>query len=482
MEKRYLTVLLLPLAAFGQSAPQAARTWREAHEKAIVAEFTELLSIPNVARDLPNIRRNAAAIRAMLEKRGAATRLLEVPNAPPAVYGEINTPGATQTVIFYAHYDGQPVEPKEWIGGDPFKPVIRNTPDPRIYARSASDDKAPLIAWVSALDALRAARIPLRSHIKFFLEGEEEAGSRHLGDILKANKDLLKGDVWIFCDGPVHQNRQQQVVFGARGSVGLQLTVYGPRRELHSGHYGNWAPNPIVRLAHLLTTMRDEEGRILIAGYYDDVVPLNDRERRAIAEAPRFDDQIKEELWLKRAEGNGRRLDELINLPALNLRGISSAGVGEQSRNVIPTSATASIDLRLVKGMDAQRAVGKLIAHVRAQGYHVVDTEPDAATRLQYPKVARIHQTDGYNAVRADMDQPIARKVIQAVESARGKVVLMPTSGGSLPLTVFEEVLATPVICVPIANHDNNQHGHNENIRLQNLWDGIETMAALLVL
>ena len=212
------------------------------------------------------------------------------------------------------------------------------------------------------------------------------------------------------------------------------------------------------------------------------MVPLNDRERRAIAAAPVFDEQLKEELWLKRTEGNGKRLDELINLPALNVRGISSAGVGAQSRNVIPTSATASLEIRLVKGMDSRRAVGKFIAHIRSQGYYVTEHEPDAATRLQYPKVAWVQPGDGYNGVRADMDLPIAQKVVRAVESARGKVVLLPTLGGSLPLAVFEEVLGAPVIVVPIANHDNNQHGHNENIRLQNLWDGIETMAALLVL
>jgi acetylornithine deacetylase/succinyl-diaminopimelate desuccinylase-like protein len=235
-------------------------------------------------------------------------------------------------------------------------------------------------------------------------------------------------------------------------------------------------------LAHLVASMRDEDGRVHVAGFYDDVEPLSVSEKRAIAAMPEVETELKRELLLVRTEGSGKRLDELIALPALNIQGIASASVGSQSRNVVPATATASIGIRLVKGMNHRRAVDKVIEHIRRQGYHVVESEPDEATRLRYPKVCLIRRRGGYNAVRAPMDSAIAQKVIQAVRAARGDVVLIPTAGGSLPIAPIEETLRKPVIMVPIANHDNNQHGHNENIRIQNLWDGIETMAALLTI
>jgi acetylornithine deacetylase/succinyl-diaminopimelate desuccinylase-like protein len=499
--RRCLLVALLAALSTAAGPPSAARRYREAHERAIIDEFTALLSIPNVASDLGNMRRNAAHIRRMLEKRGIRSRLLEVEGGPPAIHGILRTPGARRTLLFYAHYDGQPVEPAKWTGHHPFSPILRSRaleaggrpiplpppgrrfdPEWRLYARAAGDDKAPIVAWLTALDALRDARIRLRSNIAFFLDGEEEAGSPHLPRILRKHRDLLRADVWIFCDGPVHQSRRQQIAFGARGTTGFQLTVYGAARELHSGHYGNWAPNPAAMLARLLASMRDDEGGVLVKGFHDDAVPLSPRERRALAAMPLYDAELKRELLLGRSEGRGSRLEELINRPGLTVRGLASAGVGAQSRNVIPSTATASIELRLVKGMKHRRAVDRVVAHIRAQGYHVVEAEPDAAARLRHPRLARIERGSGYDAVRAPMDLPIAQEVIRAVESARGEVILMPTLGGSLPIAPIADILRAPVIIVPIANHDNNQHGHDENLRLGNLWDGIETMAALLAM
>lgn len=478
---------------------RVARQHRAARERAIIDEFAALLALPNIARNRADMQRNAEYIRGMMQKRGIRTELLETPGAPPFVYGELITAGANQTVMFYAHYDGQPVEPDRWTDSGPFAPVLRDEaienggkiiplpagrflPHWRLYARSASDDKAPIMAILSALDALRAANLPLRSNFKFILDGEEEAGSPHIGTAVRQYQEKLKADVWIFCDGPVHQTRKQQIVFGVRGSMGFNLTVYGPRQELHSGHYGNWAPNPASMLARLVASLRDDDGRVLVPGFYDDVEPLSEAEKQAIAAAPEADSELKESQWLGRLEGNGKRLEELVTLPSLNIRGLAAAGVGSQSRNVIPSEATASIDIRLVKGMDHRRTMDKVIAHVRAQGYHLVESEPDAETRKRYPKICRLTRAGGNNGVRAPMDSPIATKVIQAVKAARGEVVLLPNMGGSLPIAPIAEVLQVPVIIVPIANHDNNQHGHNENIRIQNLWDGIETMAALLAL
>jgi acetylornithine deacetylase/succinyl-diaminopimelate desuccinylase-like protein len=493
---------------FSQSPADAAWSYRQAHEHEIIEEFADLLSIPNVASDAPNIRRNAELISRMLEKRGVKTRLLEIPEAPPVVFGEIDTPGATRTLIFYAHYDGQPVEPAKWIGGDPFRPTLSSVslgsegphiglpandiefpakgrifnPEWRLYARSSGDDKAPIIAICAALDALRAGKIAVNSNIRFFFEGEEEAGSPHLAQIVEKHRDLLKADAWLICDGPVDQTRRQQIYFGARGVTGMEITVYGPRRELHSGHYGNWAPNPAMMLAKLLASMKDDDGRVLIKGFYDGVEALTETEKRAAASAPDNDAALRSELGIAWTEGAGKRLIELLNLPSLNIRGFLSSSVGATARNVIPSTATASIDIRLVKGIDHVKAVDRVIEHIRAQGYQVVESEPDQATRLKYPKIAKVIRQGGYNASRTSMDLPISKAVVAAVESARGSVIKMPTLGGSVPLYIFTDNMKTPCVGIPIANHDNNQHSSNENIRLRNLWDGIETMAALLTM
>jgi acetylornithine deacetylase/succinyl-diaminopimelate desuccinylase-like protein len=502
--RTFLTLLLLTCAGNAQTNPAsvAARQWRQTHERAIIADFAELLSIPNIATDKVNIRRNAEAIAKLLQKRGVATQLVDVPGSNPVVQGELKTPGATRTIVLYAHYDGQPLDPKEWAT-PPFSPVLRDRliekdgqvvpwdavkypldPEARIYARSASDDKAPIIAIATALDAIRAAGLKTRSNIRFVFEGEEEAGSVNLEKILTAHKELFTGDVWLICDGPVAQNRQQLVAFGARGVTTLNITVYGPRRELHSGHYGNWAPNPAMMLARLLTSMKDDNGRVLVDHFYDGIAPLSETEKRAIAAAPSPDADLMRELWLGSTEGAPGKLIELLQQPSLNIRGMASSRIGAQASNVIPSSATASLDIRLVKGMDHEKVEARVMDHIRKQGYFVMEGEPGAEVRMAHPKIASVTTGGhgGYNAVRTSMDLAISREVIRVVESARGPAVKFPTMGGSVPLEGIERALGTRTITIPIANHDNGQHSFNENIRIQNLWDGIELMAALLTM
>jgi len=501
-----LLTLLLPTSLSAQTTTQdKVRNYRRTNERKIVNEFLSLLAIPNIASDNPNIRKNAEAIVEIMKRRGLNPRLLEArtPNVPPVVYGEFRTPGAQRTLVLYAHYDGQPTDPKQWTGTLPWQPVFRSAaleaggqvlptpsdeqalnPEWRIYARSASDDKAGVLSILNAFDALQASSIALTSNIKFVFEGEEEAGSSHLGEIIKLNKDLLEGDSWIICDGPVHQSGVKQVVFGARGDVNVDVTVYGAKRPLHSGHYGNWAPNPAMLLAQLLASMKNADGRVLIDGWYSDVEPLGEAERKAIAEAPQYDEELKRQLGISRTEGGGKSLMELINVPSLNINGFSSGDVGALARNVIPTSASAVLDLRLVRGNDHGRQVQRLIDHIKKQGYFVVDHIPTDDERSKYPLLAKVSaRSGGYNAERTRMDLPISLAVIDAVQSTvKDRVVLLPTSGGSLPLSVITDNLKTVTMSVPIANYDNNQHAENENIRLQNLWDGIETYAALMTM
>jgi acetylornithine deacetylase/succinyl-diaminopimelate desuccinylase-like protein len=464
--------LLISLLLVTLVNAQDIRAYRQAHEKEILAEFVTLLSIPNVASDKANITRNSDYIVKAFAKRGITARLLEVAGAPPVVYAEINPPNAHGTITFYAHYDGQPIEPAKWTD-PPFQPTFHGD---RLYARSASDDKAPIQAFLTALDA----GVHPSARIRFFFEGEEEAGSPHLPQIVEKYRDLIKTDLWLFCDGPVDQSRRQQVYFGARGDTHVELTVYGPAHELHSGHYGNWAPNPAMMLARLLVSMKDDDGKVLIKGFYDGAAPFTASEKAAMEAAPINDETLKKELGLARSEGGGAKLVDLISQPSLTVRGFSSASVGATARNVIPSDAVASIDMRLVKGIDYNTQIDRFVQHVKDQGYHVVDKDPDMDTRLTYPKIAKIVRGGGYNSARTSIDLPLSKLVIATLEKARGPLVVMPTLGGSIPLYLFTDTLNTPAIGIPIANHDNNQHSSNENIRIQNLWDGIETMAALL--
>lgn len=454
----------------------------------VLNEFRDFLSIPNVAADPDGLKENAAWIRAALERRGVQTQLLEVPGAPAAVYGQLTVDNAPRTVLFYAHYDGQPVDPSKWNVSGPFEPSLRggsaDDPESRLYARSASDDKGVIMAMLAALDAMRAGQGRPTVNIKFLFEGEEEAGSASLGRLLRKYEPLVLADFWIICDGPVHQTRLQQIYFGARGITGFQLKVYGAKRELHSGHYGNWAPNPAMMLARLLASMKDDEGHVTIPGFYTGIAPLSETEVAAMKAEPPIDEALKRELWLARTENGPQRLMEVLNQPSFNIRGLESGAVGEQSRNVVPAVAQASVDIRLVKGLDPSAMLDKVKAHIRDQGYFLVDgREPTEIERLQWPKVASFYSTEsGYRAVRTSMDLPQSRVVIAALEGMGKPVVKMPTLGGSVPLAIIEDVVHVPLIGVPIANHDNNQHSHNENLRLQNLWDGIDTMRALFMM
>lgn len=479
---------------------QTSGEYRRTHEAEIINEFVDLLSIPNVASDTSNIRLNAEKLIGMMTRRGIQSRLLEG-NGSPAVFGELKSPTATKTVAIYAHYDGQPVDASKWASA-PFKPELRDKPvesggrvisfpnrgekfDPewRLYARSASDDKAPIIAMLAALDALKSANRKPTVNLKFFFDGEEEAGSPNLKDIVERNAALLQADVWLCADGPVHQTRKPLIYFGARGVVTVNVTVYGATRALHSGHYGNWSPNPAMRLAKLLAGMKDDSGRVLIGGFYSDVEPLGAEEKQALQDMPATDAELMRELGLAATDGAGRTLVELINEPSLNIDGLRSEDVGSNSRTVIPSEATATIDMRLVKGIDPRRQVERLIAHIEKQGYFVVSAEPDQSIRLAHPMIARVTSLGGYRAVRTAIGLPIAKSIISAVELALGqKPVLAPTLGGSVPLYIFEDTTRAPQIGVPIVNHDNNQHSSNENIRLQNLWDGIEIFAALMTM
>ena len=478
----------------------AVRAYRVTHEQPIIQELVDLLAIPNIASDEPNIRRNADRLRAMLERRGFGVRSFEIPKRGPIIFAELAAPGAARTVVFYAHYDGQPADPKAWTGTGPFEPGLRTgsieaggtlrpfpgagTPyedDWRIYARSASDDKSPIVALLAAVDALAAKGVPRTVNLKVVLDSEEENGSPGLEPALAANREFVRGDVLITGDGPVHPSGRPLVFYGNRGVLDFNLTVYGPVRGLHSGHYGNWAPNPAMRLAQLLASMKDATGRVLIDGFYADVVPLTGRERAAVDALPQNDAELMRELQFGEPEGGGRKLADLINEPSLNIRGLRSAYVGDESQNVVPDRAQASCDIRLVRNIDPDGQIARVLAHIEKQGYFVVrDREPTPEERRSHPRVARLDYGGGYPATRTSMDLPVSAAVARVLDEAlAGGVVKAPTLGGSVPMHLFDR-LGLPVIGVPIVNYDNSQHSHNENLRIGHFWRGMETDAARL--
>jgi acetylornithine deacetylase/succinyl-diaminopimelate desuccinylase-like protein len=493
--KTALALILAMLAGSLRADPAVvanqARAWRIAHEKQILAEFAELLSIPNLASDRSNIQRNAEAVKALCEKRGLSANLVTMEGAPPVVVADLVVPNAKRTIAFYAHYDGQPVDPAQWKS-EPWKPVMRDRdghdvdwqsaesvdPEWRLFARSSGDDKVPIIAMLAALDALRDQGVRPTVNLRFFFEGEEEAGSPHLAEYLKKFPSGSRPDAWVFCDGPVHQSRRMELVFGARGTIGVDLTVYGPIKGLHDGHYGNWVPNPIVRLTHLIDSMRDENGQILIKGFYDDVRAPTAAEKDALTKIPDVEGDLRREFQIAETEGNKKPLNELLLLPGLNLRGIEAGHVGAQASNTIPTEARASIDFRLVPDETPESIKPLVERHLTAQGYTIVRDTPNSAQRLANPKLVKVEWSAGYPASRTPLDLPFSRELATIMTAAGHEPVRLPTAGGSLPMDLFQQGNNVPVIAFPIANHDDNQHAANENVRLQNLWDGIEVFTA----
>jgi acetylornithine deacetylase/succinyl-diaminopimelate desuccinylase-like protein len=497
----------LPAPLLAQSGGDVARAYREAHEVEILHDFAELLSYPNRARDLDDIARVAEYIRNELTMVGVDSKLLTLEGVPPIVYGRLDVPGASRTLGIYVHYDGQAVDPSNWTHA-PFEPTLYSAsmlaggepipmPDPgdavdpewRLYARSAGDDKAPIAAILPVLRAFQEGDVTPTSNLIFFFDGEEEAGSRNMSRFMDTYRaDVEDIDIWLFFDGPAHPSGRPQITFGVRGSMGMEVTVYGATRNLHSGHYGNWAPDTGNILARLLTSMKDADGNVLVEGWYDTVEPIGDEERAALAAMPDWDGQLKRELGIVRTEVESESLPERLMVPALNVRGITSGNTGALARNVIPNTAIAALGIRLVLGNDPAHLRQLIVDHIEAQGFHVVAEDPDMETRLRYPLIAKVTGGGGSRAARTSMANPFAQSIMAAARAAAdrafgpGSLVVAPGMGGTLPLTPFTEQLGKPAIVVPIANHDNNQHAPDENLRIANLWYAIDLYAQLLTM
>lgn len=489
----------LRVAAAQELRPQIERFVAD-HQQAIVRELADLLAIPNVAADRADIRRNAEHLRALLARRGFAAELLET-EGNPLVFGELRVPGAARTLLLYAHYDGQPVNPPGWKQASPFAPVLRSgrledgardlgdprtvarfDPDWRIYARSASDDKSPIVALAAALDALKSLGLAPTSTVKVILDGEEEAGSPSLVPAIARYREKLAADAMLILDGPVHPGGRPTLVYGARGNLAIQLTVYGPKFPLHSGHYGNWVPNPAMRLAQLLATFKDERGRVLVEGFYDGIDPPSAEERALLDAVPDDPAALRALFGIAEPEDPAQSLQDALQRPSFNVRGLASALVGPEARTIIPDRAVAEIDVRLVKETPAAVMFEKIAAHVRRQGWHVVSQDPDDETRARHPRIVKlVARGAGTDAYRTSPLLPVSKRLAASLERTFGEPpVQIRTSGGTVPIAPFIDALGFPAISVPIVNFDNNQHGENENLRIGHFFRGIVTLAAVL--
>jgi acetylornithine deacetylase/succinyl-diaminopimelate desuccinylase-like protein len=485
-----LALSVIRIAA--QSSPLTA--WRAAHERQILDELLQLVAIPNVAGADSDMRRNAEHLAVLFEKRGFMVERTEG-GGSPVVFASLDVPSARGTLVLYIHYDGQPVDASEWTRCKPFAPCVHGPsgevrlqpdttidPDWRVYGRSASDDKGPIVAVLNAVEGLRATGAGPAWNLRVVLDGEEEAGSANFRRFAAARADALKGDLAIMLDGPRHPSGRPTLYYGVRGGAGLTLTVYGARADLHSGNYGNWAPDPAMRLARLLASMKDESGRVTIAGFYDDVTPLTPTELKALDEMPNVEAALKKDFLVAQPERPEQRLERKLNEPTLSVLAMEAGGGFDAApRSAIPSTAAARIEMRLVHGLSPDRMNRRVVDHIKAQGYFVVEGRaPTDDERLTHPLLARVDPRGGSSAPRVSMDEPMASAVVSALTRDGRELVRLPTLGGGMPFATFSDRM--PTVGFSMVNHDNNQHGRDENLRLRNLWEGVEMMAAIMTM
>ncbi|MFT5998108.1 MAG: acetylornithine deacetylase/succinyl-diaminopimelate desuccinylase-like protein [Neolewinella sp.] len=458
----------------------------------------ELLSIPNVASFPEDIEKNVVWCESAFGKRGFQTTRIDTETVP-LLLAERKSGGATKTVLIYLQIDGQPVDSTRWFQTHPFQPVLKERnasgkweiipwsridnydDEMRVFARSASDAKGPVAMFLTALDAIKSRELNPNFNIKVIMDFEEELGSPHLPQAVMENRALLAADMLIIFDGPRHITNQPTLTFGARGIATVTLTTYGPAVPQHSGHFGNYAPNPALRMAKLLASMKDDEGRVTIPGFYDGI-KIDAATERILRAVPDDEQQIRDRLQLGAVDKVGSYYQEAIQYPSLNIRGMQSGWIDEKARTIVPSWARAEIDVRLVLEVDPERLMKLIREHVEKQGYFVTEETPDKETRMAHEKVATFTYDISYQSFRTDFDSEVGIWLRSALNRAFGKdPIMVRMSGGSIPISPFVTTLNVPAVTVPTVNRDNNQHSPNENLRLGNYREGIKTMMAILM-
>ncbi len=419
-------------------------------------------------------------------------------NGAPLLFAEKKMNPKGKTVLFYLQIDGQPVDPSQWDQADPFVPVLKTyrdgkwqhvdfnslksgfNPDWRIFARSASDSKGPAMSFITALQILQEKKIKPNYNVKVIMDFQEEMGSPQLPDAVIQNKKLLQADMLFIMDGTRHLSNLPTLTYGARGIATATIKVYGPRYALHSGQYGNFAPNPVFGMARLLGGLKDSKGKVTLPGFYDGIT-LSDKDKAFLNKIPENTDSLLLQLGIAKAESIGTNYEEAMQFPSLNIRGLNAAWTGNEVRTVIPADVTAEIDMRLVPESDGGRLMGLLKTYIEENGYHLIDSIPTDAERMQFSNLASFNYRLGSLPFRTEIDSEIGQFLNKALSKIfDDQIVNMRTTGGSQPMAPFISALGLPAVSIRIPNPDNSIHGPNENLRLGNFLEGIESCLAIL--
>jgi acetylornithine deacetylase/succinyl-diaminopimelate desuccinylase-like protein len=488
-----------------------AATFQLAAQKSIDAAIAEVLpatlkkhrefvSLPNVASDSDGIMKNYDWVKKELEQQKFTVKMLES-STLPLMLAERTVSKKAKTILFYLHIDGQPVNAANWDQDDPFTPVLKQQssdgnwsaidwknldgaidPDWRIFGRAAADDKAPIMMMLTAVELLDKAKTKLGVNIKIILDPQEEAGSEAFLSTLDQYKADYAADYMIIMDGPAHPTNQPTLTFGCRGNATCSITTYGAKLPQHSGHYGNYVPNPIFTLSHLLASMKDENGKVLVDGYYDGI-EMTPEVKALLGQVPDDNDDIRKGLVIHEAEKVGNNYQEALQYPSLNVRHIDTSWKGPGLKTIIPEEVTAYIDVRLVAETDGGEQLAKIKKHIETQGFLVLDRAPTDEERLANAKIVTFKSKGYVNAFRTDMEAPIGQKLRTAIAKEFGTPpVSIRTMGGTVPIIPAINTLGIPAIIVPMVNMDNNQHNPNENIRIGNINQGIKMCMTILTM
>ena len=455
------------------------------------------VSIPNVSPDPEQLEINMDWIQPYFEALDFKVRRLKTHTTPIFLASRIIDENA-KTLLFYFHLDGQAVNPENWDQEDPFVPVLKafdesqwktidwnrlkENIDPawRIFGRAAADDKGPISMMLTALEIMQRQDLTSQFNIKILLDPEEESGSDGFIETIDQYRADYAADYMIIMDGPAHNSNRPTLTFGCRGIARCNITIYGAKLPQHSGHYGNYAPNPVFRMAHLLSSMKSEKGKVLIDGFYDDI-PMTGEIENILKAVPDQEETIKKGLVIAEADEVGAYYQQSLQYPSLNVRHIETSWKGPGLKTVIPEYVTAHLDVRLVSETDGKEQIKKVREHIADQGFYVIDRSPTDEERLTYPLIATFNAPGYVNAFRTEIDSRLGQTISAAVESAFGEApVRIRTMGGTVPIIPAVNALEIPAIIVPMVNMDNNQHNPNENIRIGNIETGIKICLAIL--
>lgn len=467
-------------------------------DQKLFQEFYDFLSLPNDANIPDQLTANIEWCERSFKKRGFKTQRLKTDRLP-LILAEKRFNRNYPTVLFYVQVDGQPVDPTKWFQKDPFLPVLKSmnskgewqeiswdnlkkdySEDWRVFARSASDAKAPINSFLIALDIMDEQNLEPNYNIKVIMDMEEEMGSPNLPNAVKKYRKKLKADRLVILDGPRHPSNEPTLTFGARGIATIQLKVHGPKYPQHSGHYGNYVPNPAIRLSQIIASMKNQDGIVTIDGFYDGI-EISDKTRKVMAKVPDDENEIRRSIGISEIDKVADNYQESIQYPSLNVRGLKSGWVEKEVRTIIPSFALAEIDVRLVKETDPNRLIGLIKEHIQKQGYHITKKDPSDEERMKYGKLITFKSKISYTAFRTPIDSPIGDWLSSAIRNGfEMEPIIKRTSGGSVPISPFVNTLGVPAVTVPTVNPDNNQHSPNENIRVGNLIESVRTHLAIL--